>query len=129
MDERSILVVEDSDKSLKLARTLLELAGHSVLAARTGQAAITIALREHPDVIVMDIQLPDMDGVAVLGRLRAHADAARIPVVAVTAFAMLGDRERLLAAGFDGYLSKPIDVRTFVQSVTQLARHRDPLPD
>jgi two-component system, cell cycle response regulator DivK len=114
-----ILIVEDNDKNLKLARDLLQHDGFRTLEAETATAAITLAEQRVPDLILMDIQLPDMDGVTALGRLREMGTTTSIPVVALTAFAMAGDRERLLAAGFDGYLAKPIDIHNFSDSVRQ----------
>jgi two-component system, cell cycle response regulator DivK len=114
-----ILIVEDNDKNLKLARDLLQHDGFRTLEAETATAAITLAEQRVPDLILMDIQLPDMDGVTALGRLREMGTTTSIPVVALTAFAMASDRERLLAAGFDGYLAKPIDIHNFSDSVRQ----------
>ena len=114
-----ILIVEDNDKNLKLARDLLQHDGFRTLEAETAAAAIALAEQRSPDLILMDIQLPDMDGVTALGRLREMGTTTSIPVVALTAFAMAGDRERLLAAGFDGYLAKPIDIHNFSDSVRQ----------
>jgi two-component system cell cycle response regulator DivK len=112
-----ILIVEDNDKNLKLARDLLQHDGFQTLEAATATAGITLAEQHVPDLILMDIQLPDMDGVTALGRLRKSAATRSIPVVALTAFAMAADRERLLAAGFDGYLAKPVDIHDFTDSV------------
>jgi two-component system cell cycle response regulator DivK len=114
-----ILIVEDNDKNLKLARDLLQHDGFTTLEAGTAEAAITLAEQRVPDLILMDIQLPDMDGVAALGRLRSLEATSSIPVVALTAFAMASDRERLLAAGFDGYIAKPIDIHDFAGRVRQ----------
>jgi two-component system, cell cycle response regulator DivK len=114
-----ILIVEDNDKNLKLARDLLQHDGFRTLEAATAAAGIALAEQHVPDLILMDIQLPDMDGVAALGHLRGSAATASIRVVALTAFAMAADRERLLAAGFDGYLAKPIDIHRFSDSVRQ----------
>ena len=114
-----ILIVEDNDKNLKLARDLLQHDGFRTLDAETAAAAIALAEQHVPDVILMDIQLPDMDGVTALGRLRGLKATASIRVVALTAFAMAADRERLLAAGFDGYLAKPIDIHNFSDSVRE----------
>ena len=119
MADRLILIVEDNDKNLKLARDLLQHDGFRTLEAGTAEAAITLAEQHAPDVILMDIQLPDMDGVKALGRLRGLAATGSIPVVALTAFAMASDRERLLAAGFDGYLAKPIDIHDFSDRVRE----------
>jgi two-component system, cell cycle response regulator DivK len=114
-----ILIVEDNDKNLKLARDLLQHHGFRTLEADTAAGGITLAEQHVPDLILMDIQLPDMDGVTALGRLRESAATTSIPVVALTAFAMAGDRERLLASGFDGYLAKPIDIHHFSDRVRQ----------
>jgi two-component system, cell cycle response regulator DivK len=114
-----ILIVEDNDKNLKLARDLLQHDGFRTLEADTAAAGIALAEQHVPDLILMDIQLPDIDGVAALGRLRESAATRSIPVVALTAFAMAADRERLLAAGFDGYLAKPIDIHDFSDRVRQ----------
>ncbi len=114
-----ILIVEDNAKNLKLARDLLQYHGFRTLEADTASAGIALAEQHVPDVILMDIQLPDMDGVTALGRLRRSAATTSIPVVALTAFAMATDRERLLAAGFDGYLAKPIDIHRFSDRVRE----------
>jgi two-component system, cell cycle response regulator DivK len=114
-----ILIVEDNDKNLKLARDLLQHYGFRTLEADTAAAGIALAEQHVPDVILMDIQLPDMDGVTALGRLRESAATTSIPVVALTAFAMAGDRERLLGSGFDGYLAKPIDIHHFSDRVRE----------
>jgi two-component system cell cycle response regulator DivK len=106
-----ILIVEDNDKNLKLARDVLQHDGFRTLEAETAAAAIALAEQHVPDLILMDIQLPDMDGVTALGRLRVMEATTSIPIVALTAFAMAADRERLLAAGFDGYLAKPMSCR------------------
>ena len=112
-----VLIVEDNDKNLKLARDLLQHDGFRTLEADTARAGIALAEQHIPDAILMDIQLPDMDGVTALTRLRGLAATTTIPVVALTAFAMAEDRERLLAAGFDGYLAKPVDIHAFSDSV------------
>jgi two-component system cell cycle response regulator DivK len=117
-----ILVVEDNDKNLKLVRDLLVLKGYAVLEAVTGEQGLRVAVEHRPDLILMDIQLPDLDGVAALNRLRADPGTASIPVVALTAFAMKEDRERFLSAGFDGYLAKPIDIRSFSDRVRSFLR-------
>ena len=114
-----ILIVEDNDKNLKLARDILQFQGFRTLEAGTATDGIALAAEHRPDLILMDIQLPDMDGVTALGRLRGSAATTSIPVVALTAFAMATDRERLLAAGFDGYLAKPIDIHRFSDRVRQ----------
>ena len=117
-----VLIVEDNDKNLKLARDLLQHDGFRTLEADTAAAGIALAEQHVPDVVLMDIQLPDMDGVTALGHLRALPATTSIPVVAITAFAMATDRERLLAAGFDGYLAKPIDIHEFPHQVRSYCR-------
>lgn len=109
-----ILIVEDNPQNLELMRYLLAAFGHEVLAAGDGVEASDLLQRERPDLILCDIQMPRMDGYELLAWIRARAAFNGIPVVAVTAFAMVGDREKILGAGFDGYLSKPIAPETFV---------------
>lgn len=119
-----ILIVEDNDKNLKLTRDVLEFAGYTVEVATTGEEAVAQALASVPDLILMDLQLPGMDGHEALARLRADPDTQRVPVVALTASAMPMDRERALSAGFDGFLEKPISVREFPDQVRRHLRNR-----
>ncbi len=112
-----ILVVEDNERNLKLLHDVLEYAGYDVRAARTAEEGITLAVNEPPHLVLMDLQLPGIDGVEALRRLRESPRTADIPVVAVTAQAMKQDRERALEAGFDGYVEKPISVRAFPDQV------------
>ena len=112
-----ILVVEDNDKNLKLVRDLLQLNGYATLEATTAADGIALALERNPRVVLLDIQLPDMDGREALRHLRADPRTATMTVVAVTAYAMAEDGERFLAAGFDGYLPKPTDVGRFPDQV------------
>jgi two-component system cell cycle response regulator DivK len=121
-----VLLVEDNERNLKLARDVLEYAGFTVLVASTGEDAVATARSSRPDVILMDLQLPGMDGHGALSVLRADSMTRHIPVVALTAFAMARDRDRALAAGFDGYLEKPISVRTFPDQVRAHLRSEDP---
>jgi two-component system cell cycle response regulator DivK len=114
-----VLVVEDNEKNMKLVRELLEVTGYRPLEATTGSLALELALEHRPDLVLMDIRLPDIDGLEALSRLRGDERTATIPVLAVTAQAMQGDRERFLAAGFDGYLSKPIDVGELLEAVSR----------
>jgi len=122
VNELSVLLVEDNPRNLKLARDVLEHAGFAVTAVTSGEEALAAALAAAPDVILMDLQLPGIDGHTALSRLRADPMTAGIPVVAVSAFAMQADRERALGAGFDGYLMKPISVRDFPDQVRGHAR-------
>ena len=112
-----ILVVEDNEKNMKLVRDVLTASGYGTLEARTGSKAIELATEHPPDLVLMDIQLPDIDGVEALRRLRSDTRTASIPVLALTAQAMQGDRERFLAAGFDGYISKPVNILDLLAAV------------
>src|SRR5688572_14674779 len=117
MADEVVLIVEDNEKNLRLARDVLQFHGFQTLEATTATAGIELAAQHHPSVVLMDIQLPDMDGASALAALRANPATAGLSVVAMTAFAMREDRERLLGAGFDGYMSKPIDVKEFARDV------------
>jgi two-component system cell cycle response regulator DivK len=117
-----VLVVEDNPANMKLAVFLLRSVGHTVLSATSAEAAIMVAREEQPDLILMDIQLPGIDGLEATGRLKANAETSAIPVIALTALAMKGDEERILAAGCDGYIAKPMRLKDFLISVaTRLA--------
>ena len=113
----TILLVEDTPANLALATKLLTAAGHEVLTTETAAAGIAMARDRLPDLVLMDLGLPDMDGWHALREIRADARGADLRVIAFTADAMLGDRERALAGGFDGYMSKPIDFATFAETV------------
>ena len=112
-----ILVVEDNDRNMRLFRDVLQAAGYRTLEATTGGGAVDLATEQQPSLTLMDIQLPDIDGVEALRRLRSDPRTASMPVIALTAQAMEGDRERFLAAGFDGYVSKPVDIADLVATV------------
>jgi two-component system cell cycle response regulator DivK len=114
-----ILVVEDNEMNMKLFRDILLATGYGTLEARTGGEAVDLAVQHAPDLVLLDIQLPDTDGVDILRRLRTDGRTSAIPVLAVTAQAMHGDRERFLAAGFDGYVSKPVNVGQLIGTVRQ----------
>jgi two-component system cell cycle response regulator DivK len=114
-----ILVVEDNEMNMKLFRDVLLATGYRTLEATTGEEAVKLAAEHVPDLVIMDIQLPDFDGVEALRRLRADERTVAIPVFAVTAQAMQGERERFLAAGFDGYVSKPVIVGELIGTVRQ----------
>lgn len=115
-----ILVVDDDTFNLKLAVTVLTQAGHEVLSAGGGEEGVALALASTPELVLMDVQMPGMDGVAALKRLRADPRTARLKVAALTALAMKGDRQLLLQAGFDAYLEKPIRYKEFLASVAAL---------
>jgi two-component system, cell cycle response regulator DivK len=120
-----ILVVEDNDKSRKLVRDVLTFKGYEIIEAETGEEGVGLAQERRPSLILMDIRLPGIDGIQALGRLRAEVATRAIPVMAMTASVMAGDRQRVLDAGFDAFQSKPIRVKDFLAAVEQLLeRHR-----
>lgn len=122
----TILVVEDNSLNLELVREVLTAAGMKVVEARTAHEGLSAAGVVKPSLILLDIRLPGLDGYAVLKRLKADPATASIPVVALTAQAMVGDREQALAAGFDEYIPKPIDTRTLADRVRALLDSSDP---
>lgn len=111
------LVIEDNENNMVLMTRLLEKAGYRTLWAPTGKQGFEMALEQKPDFIILDIQLPDIDGLEVLHKIRTSEIGDTIPVIAVTSFAMAGDRERLLAAGCDEYIEKPIDPRRVISQI------------
>lgn len=115
-----VLVIEDNKANLDLMVYLLKAFGYAPLVAMNGEHGVQVALEELPDIILCDLQLPGIDGFEVLRQLKGNQRMARTLVVAVTALAMVGDREKALSAGFDGYLSKPINPKTFVQQIEEL---------
>jgi two-component system cell cycle response regulator DivK len=119
-----ILIVEDNEKNLKLVRDVLRFKGYRTLEAGNAEIGLGLAAEHQPDLVLMDIQLPGIDGITALGRLRADSATAAIPVAALTAFAMKDDQARLLKAGFDGYLVKPISVREFPGQIAELLVRR-----
>ena len=124
MANELILIVEDNEKNLKLVRDVLRHTGYQTIEAGTGEDGIRLAKERGPALILMDIQLPGIDGITALGQLRADPATREIPVIAVTASAMTQDRKKIMAAGFDGYQTKPIRVREFMDAVRQtLDRH------
>ena len=120
-----VLIVEDNPRNLKLVRDLLDYAGYRTLGATTAEDGIELARSHRPDLVLMDVQLPGMDGVEALARLRAEPGVGEVPVVAVTAFAMKEDRERFVAAGFDAYIEKPLRVSEFPAQVASILARRD----
>jgi two-component system cell cycle response regulator DivK len=119
MAGEQILVVEDNEKNMKLVRDVLRATGYRTLEASTGGQALLLAATHGPALVLMDVRLPDMTGVEALSRLRMDERTALIPVIAVTAQAMKGDRQRFIEAGFDGYLSKPVDIDELLANVEQ----------
>ena len=116
---KRVLIVEDNEKNMKLVRDVLQATGYSTLEATTGEEAIELSLSQAPALVLMDVQLPGIDGVEALERMRQNERTASIPVLALTAQAMSGDRERFLEAGFDGYLAKPVDVGELIEAVRE----------
>jgi CheY-like chemotaxis protein len=119
-----VLIVEDNDRNLELVRDILQAKGYGTLEAGTAEDGVKIARAQSPDLILMDIQLPGLSGIEGLGALRAEPVTAGIPVVAITASVMLADREQILRAGFDGFIEKPITVRSFLAVVEDVLRAR-----
>ena len=117
MANELILLVEDNEKNLKLARDVLRFHGFRTIEATDGESAIAMSAEQLPALVLMDIQLPGMDGIAAMKRIRADERTKHIPTVALTASVMTGDRERFNEAGFDGFIAKPIDVKTFPATV------------
>ena len=119
-----ILIVEDNEKNLKLVRDVLHYRGYHTIEAGTGEDGVRLAKERHPDLVLMDILLPGIDGIAALGQLRADPATRAIPVIAVTASVMTHDRKKIMAAGFDGYQSKPIKVKELMQAVRETLDRR-----
>jgi two-component system, cell cycle response regulator DivK len=119
-----VLVVEDNPLNLKLVRDVLLSAGFEVVEARSGEEGVAQARARTPDVILMDLQLPGIDGTQAMRMIKADPAATDVPIVALTAFAMADDRERALRSGFDGYLSKPISVRDLPRQISEFLPER-----
>jgi CheY-like chemotaxis protein len=115
----TILIIEDNEQNLYLETFILNKNGHEILQARSGETGIALAVEHQPDLILLDIQLPGMDGYTVAQELRKKPGMADIPIVAVTSYAMAGDREHILEAGCSGYIEKPINPDTFHLEVAQ----------
>lgn len=114
---KTVLIVEDSELNMKLFNDLLEAFGYRTVKTRDGRQALPLARQHKPDLIIMDIQLPEISGLEITDRLKKDAALKTIPIVAVTAFAMRGDEQKILGAGCDAYLSKPISVSTFLETI------------
>jgi CheY-like chemotaxis protein len=121
-----ILIVEDNDKNRKLVRDVLTFKGYEVIETETGEEGVRLAEERRPHLVLMDIRLPGIDGVEALRRLRAEGTTRGIPVMAMTASVMTEDRQKIMAAGFDAYQSKPINVTDFIAAVAQLLERRQP---
>ncbi len=116
---KTLLIIEDNEQNFYMMRFLLEKKGFKVLGAENGRLGVQMALEHIPDAILLDIQLPEMDGYAVAAELKKHHELDHVPIIAVTSYAMVGDREQILAAGANGYIEKPINPDTFVDEITQ----------
>jgi two-component system, cell cycle response regulator DivK len=112
-----LLIIEDNEQNLYLMRFLLEMNGFTIIGAEDGRKGIDMALSCQPLAILLDIQLPEMDGYAVAAELKKHSELKMVPIIAVTSYAMVGDRENILAAGATGYIEKPINPETFVAEI------------
>ena len=123
-----VLIVEDNDKNMKLVRDVLQFKGYQTLEATSGREGVRMAIELRPDLVLMDIQLPDMDGVSALAEIRAHPNGEKIPVFAVTASVMPHDQQRIEASGFDAFISKPISVKSFVETVGRFVAARKESP-
>jgi len=117
----TVLIVEDNEKNLKLVRDVLKLKGYRVLEAMNATSGLALARNERPDLILMDIQLPDIDGITALKTIRKDERIARTPVVAVSASAMPDEQQKIVASGFDAYITKPIDMKRFLETVERFA--------
>jgi len=117
MAGQKILVVEDNDANMMLTTDILEVSGYAVEQAETAELAIALAKSERPALILMDISLPGMDGLTAAGVLKRDPCTCAIPIIALTAYAMKGDRERILAAGCDGYITKPFEIAEFLRTI------------
>ncbi len=122
--KEKILIVEDNPLNMRLIEMVLGVKNYALLKATSGEEAVDVALRKQPDIIIMDIQLPDVDGFEVIGRLKKNPAFGNIPIIAITAYAMKGDKEGIIEAGCDAYLSKPIDTRELPGKVTEMLLRR-----
>ena len=120
----TILIVEDDEKNMKLARDILRAKGYVTLEAVNGLDGVRLALEHKPDLVLMDIQLPDINGIEAFSRIRANADTASIPIVAFTASVMSQDRNRITDAGFDAFIGKPINLKEFLDTVQRVIAER-----
>ncbi len=121
---KKILIVEDNEMNLKLIRTVLKAKGFLLAEARDGEEALKIAVAERPDIILIDIQIPKVDGLEVTRRIRAMDDLKDRQIIAITAHAMEGDRKKFLEAGCDGYIAKPINTRTFIDEIEAIFKQK-----
>ena len=116
----TILIVEDNEKNMKLVRDILQHRGHQTIEAATGEEGVRLAGEHRPDLVLMDIQLPDIDGIAALGRIRAVPALDGVPVIAVSASVMPDDQQKIVASGFDAFITKPIHLKQFLATVERV---------
>ncbi|MCM2284062.1 MAG: response regulator [Desulfobacula sp.] len=122
---KSLLIIEDNAQNFYMMRFLLEKNGFTVIGAENGREGIEKALESNPKAILLDIQLPEMDGYAVARELKKHPELDRVPIIAVTSYAMVGDREKIMEAGATGYIEKPINPDTFVAEILQYLQDQE----
>ncbi|MDR4505036.1 MAG: response regulator [Candidatus Scalindua sp.] len=122
MSDKNVMVVEDNEKNRKLMRVILKSKGYNVIEATTGEEAISALKKQKPDIILMDIQLPGIDGITLAKQIKEDANTNDIPIIAVTAFAMKGDEQKILSSGCNGYISKPIDTHELINIMEQYLR-------
>ena len=118
----TVLIVEDNEKNMKLVRDILQHSGHITLEAATGEEGVRLAREQRPDLILMDIQLPDIDGITALTRIREHAALDAVPVLAVSASVMPDDQHKIVSSGFDAFLTKPISLKPFLATVERFLK-------
>ena len=126
---KKLLIIEDNEQNYYMMRFLLEKKGFKVIGAENGRLGVEMALSEKPDAILLDIQLPEMDGYAVAAELKRHSELDNVPIVAVTSYAMVGDRENIIAAGATGYIEKPINPDTFVDEISIFVQDKKTKPE
>jgi len=115
-----ILIVEDNPQNMRLFEMVIGIKGYTLLKAVDGEEALDVAMREHPDLIIMDIQLPGMNGLEVTRKLRGNSAFSRIPIIAITAYAMSGDKEKAIAAGCNAYMTKPFNIHELYGMITEM---------
>jgi two-component system, cell cycle response regulator DivK len=120
---KKILIVEDNEKNMKLVRDILRHQGHTTLEAVNGLDGVRLAVEERPDLVLMDIQLPDIDGIEALGRIRQDTTLDAIPVLAVSASVMPDDQQKIISSGFDAFITKPINLKQFVETVQRFLQN------
>ncbi|OGA02853.1 MAG: histidine kinase [Betaproteobacteria bacterium RIFCSPLOWO2_02_FULL_62_17] len=114
---KTILIVEDNENNMMLVRDVLQMKGYTVLEATTGTEGVRLAIEARPDLVLMDIQLPDIDGITALAQIRADESAKKIPLLAVSASVMPDEKQKIVSSGFDAYITKPLNMKSFVETV------------